>query len=117
MRGIFVFLFIFGFITSAGGQAEAKAAPFSNVSSKVSQAFCGKMDQCSPEAMSQKDCLSEMKGTLQDSYNKLPKDKKLEVPEEDLTLCLKNIKGASCEDIKSAQTLKGCEFLQMLPPG
>ena len=97
-------------------EKEGKGVEFSKVNSKVSEALCQKMQECAAQKMSQGQCLSEVKDTFQQSYNSLPKEKRFEVAPPDLDLCVKSIQGSSCNDLKTAQTLKGCDFIRELPP-
>ena len=129
MKKVFLFVFVLCLTSSAfaadSSKTEEKATPkddkantvdFSKVNSKVSEALCQKMNKCSPGKLSAGQCLSEVKGTFEQSYNSLPKEKRFEVAAPDLDLCVKSIQGSSCEEIKAAQSLKGCDFIQQLPP-
>lgn len=129
MKKVFILFFALCAIPTAFGADSAKtdektppkeekssSVDFSKVTGKVSEALCKKMNQCSPGKMSSGQCISEVKGTFEKSYDSLPKEKRFEVAAPDLDLCVKSIQGSSCEEIKAAQTLKGCDFIQQLPP-
>jgi len=97
-------------------EEKVKAVDFSKVNAKVSDALCQKMQQCSPKQMSTGECLSEVKGTFQKSYNSIPKEKQFQVNSSDLDLCTTSINNSSCDELKAAHTLKGCDFIKQLPP-
>jgi hypothetical protein len=96
--------------------ADSKPKPvsFKEVSSKVSDAFCQKMDRCSQEKIPVKKCVSEMNDLFLQNYDALPKDKKVEVEATQLELCTKSIQDSSCQELKAAQKLNGCEFIGQL---
>jgi hypothetical protein len=97
--------------------SSGKGVEFSKVNTKVSEALCQKMQQCaSAQKMSPGQCLSEVKSAFQESYDSLPKEKRFEVGVPDLDLCVKSIQASSCDELKAAPSLKGCDFIQQLPP-
>ena len=81
-----------GKIEKAGDEKGGTGVEFAKVNSKVSEALCQKMQQCAAQKMPPSQCLSEVKGTFQQSYDSLPKEKRFGVAAPDLDLCVKSIK-------------------------
>jgi len=109
----FLFLIL---LFSTSGMAASPPAPvaFPEVAAKTSVAFCAKMEECATQKIPQEKCVREMQSTFQLSYEALPKTKKVEVQSSDLELCTKSIKSSTCEQLKTAHQLKGCDFIQKL---
>jgi hypothetical protein len=104
------------FVSVAWAESNPKPVSFKEVNSKVSEAFCKKMDECAKDKIPVKQCVSEMKDAFLENYNALPKERKIEVIKPDLELCIKSIEGSSCSELKAAQKLNGCDFIDKLNP-
>lgn len=96
------------------GNLYAKGLFFAEVAPKVSEAFCGKMEECSPVKIPRGQCIEQMKSALLESHKALPKDKKIELTPEELAQCLKTIQESKCDQLRAAQRLEGCEFIETL---
>ncbi|GEM_PF-3356559 len=118
MKKIFFLVFLLCLSKGVEAASESKSAspavPFKEVSSKVAEAFCVKMDQCSKQKIPLSQCNSEMSDLFQQNYNALPPEKKVQVPSEQLGLCVKSIKASSCETLKKTSSLEGCDFIAKL---
>jgi hypothetical protein len=116
VRAIIFFVVFATYVSTAWAESKPKSVPFKEVNSKVSEAFCKKMDECAKQKIPVKDCISQMKDAFQQNYNSLPQDKKLEVLEPDLKLCTQSIQSSTCDELKAAQKLNGCDFIEKLNP-
>lgn len=94
--------------------AAAGALPFKEVSGKVSQAFCSKMEQCSKEKIPVGQCNGQMNDAFLQGYNALAADKKPQIAADQLKLCVKSIEASTCESLKKASSLEGCDFIGQL---
>jgi hypothetical protein len=85
------------------------------VSEKMSIVWCDKLAECtSGEEMGPKECRKVLKKSFQDGFKNIPQGQKVEVKSSGLNQCSENIKKDTCDSLKSAQTLPGCEFISML---
>ncbi len=105
--------FTFSLLFSSG-VVFANPLPFKEVSHKVSEVFCKKMEECAPQKIPQNQCTKEMDDLFQSSNDRLPKDSKVQLEKDQLNNCVQNIQKAGCEDLKKAQSISGCEFIQKL---
>ena len=98
----------------SGVVSAAQPLSFKEVSRKTSEAFCKKMEECASQKIPQNQCAKEMNDLFQGSNDRLPKDSKVQLDEAGLKNCLQNIEKTGCEDLKKAQSISGCEFIQKL---
>lgn len=95
--------------------AKVPAAPtFNEVSSKVSQAFCTKMEQCAKQKIPMNECVGQMNEAFIQGYKALPVDKKIQVSADQLGQCVKSVQGSTCETLKKASSLEGCDFISQI---
>lgn len=121
MRKIFGILFLMACPAWLWAASESKPAAttssgpsFNEVSSKVSQAFCAKMEQCATQKIPMNQCVGQMNDTFIQSYKSLPVDKKIQVSADQLGQCVKSIQSSSCESLQKASSLAGCDFIGQL---
>lgn len=112
------FILIPSFLWAAAESKPASNTPsgpsFNDVSSKVSQAFCSKMEQCASQKIPMNQCVGQMNDTFIQSYKSLPVDKKIQVSADQLSQCVKSIQGSTCETLQKASNLTGCDFIGQL---
>ncbi len=89
---------------------------FKDVSSKVSRAFCIKMEQCSDseQRMPMVLCTSQMNDAFMQSYSAIPEAKRPVVNFDKMSQCVKSIESSTCDTLKKASKLTGCEFIGQL---
>ncbi len=114
MKYFFFAAFSFSFFFCFFVGAKQKETGPSQIFIEVSDAFCHKMDECSKEKIPHRDCVSQVKEAFQKSYDKLSSDQKAEVDSADGANCSKSIQSNSCEQLKGAQKLTGCDFIEKL---
>lgn len=120
MKKLFIISVLLLASTQGWSAPESKPATspagfsFKDVSSKTAEAFCAKMDQCSKEKIPIPQCNAEMKDTFQQAYDRLAADKKPQVGDEQLKKCVKSIQASTCETLKKASSLDGCDFISQL---
>lgn len=119
MKKLFIITALLFMSTQGWCAPESKPASpanfsFKDVSSKTAEAFCAKMDQCSKEKIPISQCNAEMKDTFQQAYDRLAVGKKPQVGDEQLKKCVKSIQGSTCETLKKASSLDGCDFISQL---
>ncbi len=92
--------------------AHTSSVPsFSEVSSKVSQAFCTKMEQCATQKISMNQCVGQMNDAFIQGYKALPLDKKIQVTNDQLSQCVKSVQSSTCESLQKSSALPGCDFI------
>ena len=113
-----LFVFVPGFLWAA---AESKPAAnnsntpaFNDVSSKVSQAFCTKMEQCAKQKIPMNQCVGQMNDAFIQGYKALPVDKKIQVSADQLSQCVKSVQTSTCETLQKASSLPGCDFISQI---
>lgn len=85
------------------------------VSEAMSIVWCDKLAECtSGEEMGPKECRKVLKKSFQEGFKNIPQGQKIEVKSSGLTQCSENIKKDTCDSLKKAQNLPGCEFISML---
>ncbi len=115
MRPSFLLFLSLALVSSMGfAESRPKTPEPTEVFSKTSAAFCNKMDQCSSEKISQKNCVVQMQDAFEQIYRGLSENKKTEVQNAQVSQCVKSIQKTPCEALKSAQKLEGCEFIEKL---
>ncbi len=88
--------------------------PFNEVSTKVSQAFCTKMDQCAKQKIPMNQCVGQMNEAFIQGYKALPVDKKIQVSSDQLSQCVKSVQTSTCEALQKASSLPGCDFISQI---
>lgn len=115
---VFILIMIPIFLQAAPESKPAQnsgATPsFNEVSTKVSQAFCQKMEQCSPQKIPMNQCVSQMNDAFIQGYKSLPVDKKIQVSGEQMNQCVKSVQSSSCENLQKSSSLPGCDFIAQL---
>ena len=95
--------------------AEPKAPSPKQVSQEMAQAWCGKMEECDPKKeMPVKECQKILFGSFKKGYERLPKEKPLVVERSTLDQCKESIGNGTCDSLKGAKSLAGCEFISLL---
>ncbi len=114
----FIFFISFPSLLWAAESKPAAATPaapsFNEVSTKVSQAFCTKMEQCSTQKIPMNQCVGQMNDSFIQAYKVLPVDKKIQVSADQMGQCVKSIQGSTCESLQKASSLTGCDFIGQL---
>ncbi len=94
--------------------ATPQTPSFNDVANKVSKAFCGKMEQCSKQKIPMNDCVGQMNDAFIQNYKALPVDKKVSVSADQLDQCVKSVQNSTCDTLKKASTLPGCDFISQI---
>lgn len=96
-------------------KAEEKVLKTSQVSKQMAQVWCEKLEECtSGEEMGLKECRKVLKKSFQDGFKNAIEGQKVGVTQTKLSQCSASIKKDTCEALKKAQTLEGCEFISLL---
>lgn len=98
----------------AANPSSQPSFSFKDVSSKVSRAFCIKMEQCSDQAMPMVLCTSQMNDAFMQGYSAIPEAKRPQVSPDQMGQCVKSVESSTCETLKKASKLTGCEFIGQL---
>jgi hypothetical protein len=92
-----------------------KVANIGEVSEQMAVVWCEKLAECTTsEEMGPKECRKVLKKSFQDGFQNVPEGQKFEVKTSGLSQCSESIKQNTCDALKSAQTLPGCEFISQL---
>jgi hypothetical protein len=87
----------------------------SEVSEQMAETWCGKLAECTTsQEMGPKECRKVLKKSFQEGFKNVPEGLRIEVKSSGLSQCSENIKKNSCDSLKAAQTLPGCEFISQL---
>lgn len=128
MRKILVLTVFLSFLGSLPlGAAEEKAAPAPAapaeskglsskiVSQEMAELWCSKMEQCSQDkSMSVKECQKILFKSFKAGFDRQPKDKPIQLEREGFDQCKANVSKGTCEGLKGAKSLPGCEFINLL---
>ncbi len=97
---------------------EPKAAKLPNpkeISQEMAVAWCAKMDECAKDkSMGVKECERILVTSFKKGFDQLPKNQPLNLDRDTLDLCKDSIGKGSCESLKGAKSLNGCEFMSRL---
>lgn len=97
---------------------EAKAAPAltpKQVSQEMAEVWCAKMEQCSQDkSMSVKECQKILFKSFKTGFDRQPKDRPIQLERPGFDQCKTNVAKGSCESLKGAKSLPGCEFISLL---
>ncbi len=109
-----VFL-ILSFTKLSFGKDDPKNPGTKEVSTAMAEAWCEKLQECDQKGeMAPGECRKVLKQSFQDGFKHTAGGQKVEVTQESLQECVANIKKDTCDALKHAQTLKGCEFISLL---
>ena len=98
-----------------GESAVDKLLGPTEVSDQMAEVWCSKLTECtSDKEMGPKECRKVLKKSFEDGFKNVPQGQKLEVKSSGLSQCSESIKKNSCDALKSAQSLPGCEFISQL---
>ncbi len=104
------------------GKAQADPAPAAEaglpkklVSEEMSVVWCQKMQECSQDkSMGLKECQKVLFKSFKTGFENLPKGQTVEVKREGFEVCKKNILEGTCDALKKAHVIPGCEFISVL---
>lgn len=89
-----------------------------DVSEQMAEVWCDKLAECGgTQEMSPKECRKVLKDSFNRGFKNTAKGQKVEVTQGTLTQCNESIRADTCESLKSAQKLPGCEFINLLNRG
>ena len=119
---IFFFLFLTTFgAFSAGAEEtkgeEPKAVGLSKkeISSGMSVVWCKKMEECAKDkAIATGECQKILSKNFKEGLDNIPKGQKVEVTSETFDQCKQSIEAGTCDALKSANSLPGCDFITLL---
>jgi len=100
-----------------GGADEPAAGMMSkkDIAAGMSQAWCGKMDECAGEKkIPLKDCEKQLFKSFKDGFDNLPKGQAINVKPDSFEQCKQSIQAGTCDSLKAAQALPGCDFISLL---
>jgi hypothetical protein len=96
-------------------QSADKVLDAATVSDQMADVWCSKLTECtSDKEMGPKECRKVLKKSFEDGFKNVPQGQKVEVKSSGLNQCSESIKKNTCDSLKSAQTLPGCEFISQL---
>jgi hypothetical protein len=99
----------------AAEKSADKVLDAATVSDQMADVWCGKLEECTTgKEMSSKECHKVLKKSFEDGFKNVPPGQKIEVKSSGLSQCSDSIKKNTCDSLKSAQTLPGCEFISQL---
>ena len=85
------------------------------VSEAMSQVWCKKLQECSPESgMKQKECLKVLNESFLGGFQRLPAGQKIQLTAEQLDTCVASVDATACGDLHGARQLQGCDFINYL---
>jgi|GEM_PF-2778529 len=86
-----------------------------DISQGMSEVWCQKMEECSKDkSMGPVECKKILFKSFKTGFDNIPKGQKVDVSRENYEECMKNVQAGTCENLKSAQTLPGCDFITLL---
>jgi hypothetical protein len=100
---------------AAPAAAEPKALTSKQVSQEMAEVWCAKMEQCAQEkSMSVKECQKILFKSFKTGFDRQPKDKPIQLERAGFDQCKTNVAKGTCEGLKGAKALPGCEFISLL---
>ncbi len=122
MRKILTLALLLSFFGALPLRAEEEAAPAEpkgltskQISQEMAEVWCAKMDQCAQEkSMSVKECQKILFKSFKAGFDRQPKDKPIQLERAGFDQCKTNVSKGSCEALKGAKSLPGCEFISLL---
>ncbi|MBF0492563.1 MAG: hypothetical protein HQM15_07270 [Deltaproteobacteria bacterium] len=94
--------------------ATTQSIPFAEVAKSTAEVLCKRTDECSKEKLPAGECLKETQEAFTQAYDRLPKNKKVEVTQDENVNCIKTIEKMHCQELQSASKLPGCEYIEKL---
>ena len=95
--------------------SDPKALTPKQVSQEMAELWCAKMEQCSQDkSMSVKECQKILFKSFKAGFDRQPKDKPLQLERAGFDQCKTNVAKGTCEGLKGAKALPGCEFISLL---
>jgi hypothetical protein len=95
--------------------AEPKALNSKQISQEMAEVWCAKMEQCSQDkSMSLKECHKILFKSFKAGFDRQPKDKPIQLERSGFDQCKTNVAKGTCEGLKGAKALPGCEFISLL---
>ena len=99
----------------AGSESGKKLASVKQVSEKMADAWCLKLEECQTKGeMSDKECRKILKKSFNEGFKRPLNGQKVQVSRDKLSKCYDSIKQDSCGALKTAQNLPGCDFISLL---
>ncbi len=99
----------------APAASEAKGLTSKQVSLEMAEVWCAKMEQCAPDkSMSVKECQKILFKSFKTGFDRQPKDKPIQLERAGFDQCKTNVAKGTCEGLKGAKALPGCEFISLL---
>lgn len=98
-------------------KAEKPIKPMSpkEVSNGMADVWCQKMTECAKDnSMGPRECKKILYKSFMSGFDNVAKDQKVDVMPQNFEECMKNVKAGTCEALKTAQTLAGCEFISAI---
>jgi hypothetical protein len=115
MKRLLTSIFVLFFLCGVAIAEEAKPMSPKEVSSGMAEVWCQKMEECAHDkSMKIEECRKILFKSFKDGFDNVPKEQKLEVSSQNYGQCVQSIKAGTCESLKVAQTLGGCEFISVL---
>lgn len=94
---------------------DAKLPSPKEISQEMAVAWCAKMDECSKDkSMGVKDCEKILVTSFKKGFDQLPKNQPLNLDRDTLDLCKDSIGKGTCDSLKGARSLNGCDFMSRL---
>lgn len=96
---------------------DAKPAGLSKkeISSGMSVVWCKKMDECAKDkSMAVGECQKILAKNFKEGLDNIPKGQKVEVTSENFDQCKQSIEAGTCDTLKTAHSLPGCDFITLL---
>jgi len=95
--------------------SEEEIASKKEVSKVMAEVWCSKMEQCVQSSeMGPKECRKVLNKSFLSGFDNVPDGQKIEVSKSTLKQCQESITKDTCEALKTAQTLPGCNFITYL---
>lgn len=96
----------------------AKVLSVNQVSEDMAEIWCQKLAECGAGSeMGPKECRKVLKKSFQQGFKNTAQGQKVEVTKGTLQQCNESIRADTCESLKAAQNLPGCEFINLLNRG
>ena len=123
MKVIFFLFLLFTVIVppvlAAEGPKEDAAKPAGmskkEISSGMSVVWCKKMEECAKDkSMAVGECQKILAKNFKEGLDNIPKGQKVEVTEETFDQCKQSIEAGTCDTLKTAHSLPGCDFITLL---
>lgn len=117
LSGLFL---AFLFSCPAGAQDQTETQPAMPLSKKevsvgMSEIWCQKMGECAKDpAMSIQECQKILYKNFKDGLDAVPKGQKVEIARDTFEQCRQSIQAGTCDSLKSARSLPGCDFIGLL---